>query len=369
MFKKWGLSAAGMLLTAAVILPGCGNKEAAPKEALQSTGAKALAMTSYAMKSKVTINDLTITGDASDEQAATTGQVVSMLKGAEITVEGVHQADPMQTELTLGLNLKGSMSISFSLPMIMTGEILYVQVPSIPFLPIPETLVGKYVKIDPKELAEQQGTEFNANSLKPEDAQKLSNELLNALLGEYDQEKYFKNVDPKDAGLPEDVKAKQVVRFQVAPDNVKEAVTIFVNQALPKLMEILEKDEYKDMLQLEEGQLGELKEQLQSEESKAKLDESLADLDKYLKLDQFELNTAIDKNDYPVYQDFKTKLTVNDPEQGMNVGLQLTATNQYSKIGEKQTFTLGIPKDEEVVTTQELQQQFGALSSLGTSVN
>jgi hypothetical protein len=33
MNKKWGLSAAALLLTAAVILPGCASKQEGPKEA------------------------------------------------------------------------------------------------------------------------------------------------------------------------------------------------------------------------------------------------------------------------------------------------------------------------------------------------
>ncbi|MDF1585639.1 hypothetical protein PZ740_04455, partial [Rhodospirillales bacterium YIM 152171] len=60
MNKKWGLSASALLLTAALILPGCANKQEAPKEALKSAAAKATALTSYEMKSKLVINNLTV---------------------------------------------------------------------------------------------------------------------------------------------------------------------------------------------------------------------------------------------------------------------------------------------------------------------
>lgn len=155
MNKKWGLSAAALLLTAAVILPGCAKKEA-PKEALSAAANKVAAMTSYEMKTKLTVNDLTIDTGTS-EADATTGQILSMLKNAELTVDGVYQAEPMQTELTMVLNLKGDMAMSFTVPMVMTAEKLYVKVPSIPFLPLPETIVGKFVEVDLKELAEQEG--------------------------------------------------------------------------------------------------------------------------------------------------------------------------------------------------------------------
>lgn len=164
MNKKWGLSASALLLAAAIILPGCANKQEAPKEALKSAAAKATALTSYEMKSKLVINNLTVeAGEGTTD--ATTGMVLSMLKNADISVNGVYQADPMQTEMTMVLNLKGDMAMSFNIPMVMTAEKMYVKVPSIPFLPLPETIVGKYVELDLKELAEQGGTEWSPASV------------------------------------------------------------------------------------------------------------------------------------------------------------------------------------------------------------
>ncbi|MEK3899894.1 MULTISPECIES: DUF6612 family protein [unclassified Paenibacillus] len=362
MNKKWGLSAAALLLTAAVILPGCAKKEE-PKAALTSAAAKATAMTSYEMKTKLVINDLSI-DTGTNEADASTGQMLSMLKNAELTIDGVYQAEPMQTEMTTVLNLKGDMAMSFTVPMVMTGQKLYVKVPSIPFLPIPETIVNKFVELDLKQLAEEQGAEFNPAQMDAQKVQKLSNEVMNTLLGEYDQAKYFNDIKPKDAGLPEGVEAKQVVQFQVTNDNVKEALTILVNNAMPKIIDILGKEEYKDLLQVEPAKLAEAKEQLQSSEARAEFDKSLADLNKYLTINQFHLNTAVNKDDYPVYQDMLMDIKVNDPDKGENVTLSMNASNQYSKINEKQTFKIGIPQGDDVITLEELQQQFG---NTGTS--
>lgn len=357
MNKKWGLSAAALLLTAAVILPGCAKQEA-PKEALTAAAAKVTAMTSYEMKSKLTVNDLTIDASAG-ETDATTGQILSMLKNAELTVDGVYQAEPMQTELTMVLNLKGDMAMSFTIPMVMTAEKLYVKVPSIPFLPLPETIVGKFVEVDLKELAEQEGAEFNPAALDTQKVQQLSNEVVSTLLAEYDEEKYFNEIKPKEAGLPEGVEAKQVVQFQVTNDNIKEALTILVNNALPKIIDVLGKEEYKDLLQIDAADLTKAKEELQSGEARAEFDKGLADLGNYLTINQFHLNTAINKDNFPVYQDMLMDIKVNDPESGENVAMSLTASSQYSKINEEQTFQIGIPQGDDVITLEELQQQFG----------
>lgn len=361
MNKKWGLSAAALLLTAAVILPGCAKQEA-PKEALTAAATKVATMTSYEMKSKLTVNNLTIDTGA-NEADATTGQILSMLKNADLTIDGVYQAEPLQTELTMVLNLKGDVGMSFTVPMVMTGDKLYVKVPSIPFLPLPETIVGKFVELDLKELAKQEGAEFNPSTLDTQKVQKLSNEVLSTLLAEYDEAKYFNEIKPKEAGLPEGVEAKQVVQFQVTNDNVKEALTILVNNALPKIIDILGKDEYKEMLQIDAADLTKAKEELQSSEARAEFDKSLADLGTYLTINQFHLNTAINKDNFPVYQDMLMDIKVNDPEQGENIGLSLTASNQYSKINEKQTFKIGIPQGDDVITMEELQQQFGGLGT------
>lgn len=362
MNKKWGLSAASLLLAAAVILPGCGSKQEAPKEALKSAASKATTMSSYEMKSKFTINDLTIeTGEA--ESAAMTSQVLSMLKNADITIDGVYQADPMQTELTMVLNLKGDMSMSFNVPMVMTAEKLFVKIPSIPFLPLPETILDKFVEIDLKALAEQEGTEFNPSTMDTQKMQKLSNEVMDTVLAEYDEEKYFNEINPKDANLPEGVDAKQVIQFQVTNDNVKEAISILVDNALPKIIDIVSKEEYKDMLQINDEDLAKAKEELISGETKTELDKGLADLDQYLTINQFHYNTAINKDGFPVYQDLLMDIKVNDPEEGTNVAFSVNGTGQYSKINEKPEFKIGIPQGDDVITLDELEEQFGSLGT------
>ncbi|WP_042202116.1 hypothetical protein [Paenibacillus camerounensis] len=362
MIKKWGLSAAALLLTAAVILPGCASKES-PKEAISSSANKALTMNSYEMKSVLTVNKLSIDAPAGANDD-TTGMVLNMLQNADISINAVHQSEPMQTELTMVLNLKGDMAMSFNIPMVLTGDKMYVKIPSIPFLPLPETVVGKFLELDPQELAAQQGVAVTpGTTIDTKKVQDLSNEVLSTLLGEYDEETYFKNVKPEEAGIPEEVDAKQVVQFQVTNSNVKEALTILVNNALPKVIDVLNKEEYKELLKIDETKLAEVKQELQSGEARAEFDKSVADLDSYLTVNNFQLNTALNGDDFPEYQNLLMDVVVKNPEQGQNINLSLTGSNQYSKINEKQTFVIGIPQDGDVITMEELQQQFGAMST------
>lgn len=269
----------------------------------------------------------------------------------------------MHTEMTMTLNLKGDVAMAVNVPFVMTEEKMYVKVPSIPMVPLPETIVGKYIELDLKELAEQGGTEWNPEAMDTQKAQQLSNEVVSTVLGEYDEEKYFNDVKPEDAALPEGVKAEQVIQFEVTNDNVKEALTILVNNALPKIIDILGKEEYKGMLQIDDADLANVKTELQSSESRAEFDKNVAELDTRLTINQFKVNTAIDKDDFPVYQNLLMDIIIKEPELGRNISLSLTGSNQYSKINEKQTFTIGIPEGENVITLEELQQQF---SGVGT---
>lgn len=354
MNKKYTALVLSLLLTLTVVLSACSSKQE-PKEAMQSAAGNAMTMTSYQIKSKVVIEDFKMSApDLVDNASA--GTAMSMLKNAELTIDGMYQSEPMQTELTMGLNLKGDMAMSFTIPIVMTKEKIYIKVPSIPMLPIPENVVGKYIEMDLKELAKQSGTEFTPDSMDTKKTQKLSNEISSALFAEYDQAKYFKDVPVKEAKLPEGVEAKQVAQFSITNDNVKEAITIFVNKAMPNILNIIGKDEYREMLGLTAEDIQTAKDELKAG-NKAEFNKGLEELKKYLKINTFNVNTAINKKDFPTYQGLDMNIEVNDPETKQDMKLALKASSQYSNINEKQTFKIGIPSGADVLTMEQFQKE------------
>lgn len=359
MKKRMTLGLLVMLMILTVALVGC-TKKAEPKEAVKAATTNAAKMTSYAIATKLKVNELSFTtADGKATTDAQSAQIASLLKNAEFNVTGVYQGDPMQTELNMELKLSGDMAMTFTVPMVMTQEVLYVKIPQIPMLALPDTLVGKFLKLDLKELAAQQGQEYKP--LSPATTQQLTQDLSNAILDKYDQAKYFKDVDTKDAALPEGVDAKQVVQFAVTNDNAKEAVTIFVKQALPAVLDVLSKEEYRNALNIKQTDIDEMKKELQSEDSQNSFSKSVNELDKYLTLNQFHINTAINKDDFPVYQQMVMDAVFSDPDTKQNVKLSLDGSSQYSKINEKQTFAIGIPADADVVTMDEFQKQVGSM--------
>lgn len=359
MNKKMVALMLSILMAFTIVMTGCAKKEE-PKEAMKKAAEAAVSMTSYEMKSSVIIEDLQVKmADAASDPSV--GMVVNMLKNAELTVTGVHQAEPMQTEMQMGVNLKGDMAMTFNIDIVMTPEKMYVKIPSIPMFPMPQEIVGKYLEMDLKELAEQSGETYNPAMFDTKKSQKFVNEIMNAVLADFDQAKFFKEVETKDAKLPEGVDAKQVVQFFVTNDTLKEAMDTIVKKSAPKVVDIAAKDEYKELLGLTQADIDEAKEAVKTVDE-GQFNKDMEDLQKHLKINTFNINTAIDKKDFPAYQDIVLNVDFNDPESTDNVKLGIKATTQYSKINEKQTFK-AIPTGDDVITMEKLEEvmsQMGA---------
>lgn len=347
-----------LLFTLALVLTGCASKKD-PKEALSSAAVQALSMESYVMSNQIKVVDLSYTSeDSSSPTAAQVGAVFSILKDAEININGIYQQDPMQSEITLEVKLTGDMSTTIKVPMVVTQDKLYIKIPSIPFLALPDTVVGKFLVMDMQEMIEQSGQEFSPEMFDPNKSKKLTGEISSAVFAEYDEATYFKNIDPKDAELPEDISAKQVVQFSVTNDNIKPALEILIHKVAPKLLDIIEKEEYRSLTGVTPEQIEEMRTELQEgdqSETGAALDEMLKDLSVH----ELTLNTAIDKKDYPVYQDANIDLELNDPSTKDKVRLALQFNSSFSKINEKQTFEIGIPTD--TITMEQFEQEMGGL--------
>ncbi|MCM3703574.1 hypothetical protein [Paenibacillus macerans] len=287
-----------VMMSLVAVLSGC-TAEKEPKEVLSSAALHALGMDSFALESRIKISDLTVNAKSLNPNI---GAILSALPNAEINIRQIYRKEPMQTEGQLEIKLAGKVATTITAPFVMTKEKLYLQVPSIPFLPMPKSVTGKFVELDRQELAKQNVEGLSSDLLDPEKTQKLGAELAVAVLGEFEPAPYFKTIDPKEAELPEGVKAKQVVRFEVTNDTAAEAATKVIHNMLPKVLD-------------------------------------------HLQIHQFTVNTAIAGDNYPVYQVLNADVEFNDAQTKDNVKAALQATSTYSHINEKPEFAIGIPED------------------------
>ena len=344
-----------MMLAAIVVLAGCGAKQE-PKEALRDAAAKATEMTSFALTSKVVINNVSM---SQFDELPEIGMVLAMLKDAELSVDGVFQNDPMQAEFTMGIKLKGDMEFTYNIPVVMTTDKLYVKVPNIPMLGIPETLVNKYIEMDMKELAEAEGVEWTQAAMDITKSQQFSNEVTEAVLAEYDQDTYFKSLGKDEFSVPEDVDVKQLVQFQVTNENAEEAVSILLNKVMPKVIEIMGKAEYKEMLQITDEELAQMKEELNSTDQ-SQMAANLEELKDHLTITTFTMNTAINTDGIPAYQEGNIDIIINDPDTSETTNLAMTIAQHYKDINKTQQFEIGIPAGDDVVTMEQFQELMSA---------
>jgi hypothetical protein len=354
MFKKYITLPLIMLLAVALVVTGCNTKKE-PKEALASTAVEVMKLNSYMVTNKLKITDFKVNVPEADQ--AQLGQTISMLKNAEITVKQVVQKEPMQTEAVIEFKAKSDdVEMSYKMPLIFTKDVFYVKIPEIPFLPLPETVMGKFIKFDLKEIAEQSGEKVNFDILNSDKFQKMTAEISNEILNQYDQAKYFKNVDKSEISLPDGFKAKQVVQFNITNDNLNEAIEILITKAFPKVLDIVNKEEYRTMLNISEADIAKAKSGL-SEMTEAELKDALKEVKDAVKINKLSLNTAIDDKNYPSYQETNFDIEIGDFKNNQTVQINAKATSEMTKINEKVDFEYGIPTD--VVTLKELEEMFG----------
>ncbi|PZD96372.1 hypothetical protein DNH61_07615 [Paenibacillus sambharensis] len=344
--KQW-MKSLLLMGTVLVILAGCSKPEA-PKEAIQSSMTKAMDMNSYTFAASMGINELelpeSITG--AQDQA-----ILDMIKNASLNVTGVYQADPMQMEFTMDVELKGDMSMKISVPVVMTQDKIWVKIPNIPGFPLGE-LAGQFVEMDMKELAAESGVEMPTMDIDKQ--RKMGQDMANVFFKHFEEDKYFTELKKEDvAGLPEDIKADQIVKFYVTQETFEPMVMTVVDKVAPEIIELLlNNEEYRNMLQVTKEDLEAANQELK-EGDRSELREALDEFKKDVTVNEISLTTVLEK-ELPVYQTANLNFGVTQEGESMKIGMNMNV--RYDNINEKVEFKIGIPTD--ALTVDEVEEMF-----------
>lgn len=339
---KRALQALALIVALSLLLVGCGGGKTASKsvkDTLLGATMKTAEAKSYAADVSLKIDKLDMSeGAISSEELAIASQVAAVIKDAAIQAKIVYDKDSSRTDAEVEVVLPGFMNMSLNIPMIMDGEKIYVKIPQIPFFPLPAEMTDKYVLVDMKELAEQTGEAMPAIDVAKQ--QKFAQELMSVAVKHFDEQKYFSEVKVADAGLPEQVKASNVIKFSLNADNYDETITILLDKVIPEIIDIfLNNEEYLNMVGADKAELEEAKQNIAANKEEAK--QFLQD---NIKINTVEVVSAIEK-DYLVYQAVKFDVDVISEETGEKIVLALSATSSYSDLDKKPTFTQEIPAD------------------------
>src|SRR5690606_37600024 len=75
--------------------------------------------------------------------------IFDMFKDIHVDFKGVYQKDPLQLEMDMTFKLNGPFPIGdIKLPVVMTADKMWIQIPELPFAPTPEEYKGKFIEMD-----------------------------------------------------------------------------------------------------------------------------------------------------------------------------------------------------------------------------
>jgi hypothetical protein len=222
-------------------------------------------------------------------------------------------------------------------------------------LPIPEALVGKFVELDLKKLAEQSGQPMP--SLDIGKTQMMANDVLAIVFKHIEEESYLSSVKVKEAGLPDGVDVDQVVQFHIDKEQIEPLVITIIDKIAPEIIDLLSSnEEYRNLLQLKPEDLDAAKKGLKDLKD-GEVSKGLADIKKELKSLDIKTIIGIDKQEYPVYTDTTIKADIES--QNLTGSFAFKVVSQNSNINGDVKFEIGEPKGADVVTLDQLLEQLG----------
>ncbi|MFD0590527.1 hypothetical protein ACFQZE_21290 [Paenibacillus sp. GCM10027627] len=339
-----------------VMIIGC-SFQSEPKKALLAATLKTMDAKSYKMLMTIGLDKWDLPPNTEvKSQGLSTALIAGILKDATIKADVLYSKEPsLRTDIKMDVTLPSLLDTKLSVPMIMTDKKLYIQLPSIPLVGLPESAVGKYIVVDLEEQAKQEGRE--AASFNAAEQLKLVQELSGAALKHFDEKTYFKEVKAADASLPEGLKTDQIVHFSINEGNYSGTVETVVNKVLPEMLElVLSNDAYLTALQIKKADAEKWKSELETDKTGV-----LNILQNDVKVHAFDLTGAI-KGGYLVYQAGKFDVDVNDKQSGLTTGMGFTFASEYVDFGKEIKFEQDIPAD--ALTPEQFKELIGAATKL-----
>lgn len=356
--RKFGFGFVAMLLAFVLVLSGCNSKDQSPKDALQSSLTASGELNSYTFKGNLKLEELNI---SSAEMTGEDAMAFNMFKNAELSWTGAYKKDPMLAEVILKLELKGDLAINITLPIVVSEKKLWVKVPNIPMLPIPEELVGKFLELDMEELAEETGQEIP--SVDPKLSQDFVKDLVEILFKHIEADDYLSDVKAKDVGIPSDVDVKQVVQLNVDKSKIEPLLKTTIEKIAPEVLDLFEKNEkYRDLIGMTAEDIASSRESLK-EANTSDLEADLKEMNEQLKKLEIVSNIGINKKDYPVYTD--AKITAAFDFEGDSGSFAIKIVSQLDNVNEDVKFEVGEPQASDVIPFDEAFGDLGMLMGGG----
>jgi len=348
--RKYLYAFLSLFVVLALVLSGC-NSSSSPKEKLQDALKKSAEVKSYGMKGSLKVQDLKLPPEVMEEEGA--ASALGLIQNAEVSWTGAYRLDPLLMELNLKLSISGDLAMTFQVPIIMNKEKMWIKVPNIPMLGLPEDLVGKFVEFDLNELAKEQGTEWTGVADVGQSV-KFANDIYAILFKHLDEKTYLSAPSAKDAGIPDEAGVKSVVQFHLTQEQVEPFIKTVVKDIAPEIINLLSSNEdYRKLAELSQEDLDSAKKELDNL-SDADLQEGIDEFKKTVKSLDVLANFGINKDGFASYTDATLKAEIED--EGQSGSGTIKIVSELTDINGDVKFEFDVPKEEDVITLDELSE-------------
>lgn len=270
--------------------------------------------------------------------------ISSMLEDIQVDITGAYQKDPMLLEATVdvSLQLEPQMEMTFSIPMIMSEEKMWMKMPQIPGEEMPEEIKDKFIELDFSELPEQQAIDMNAQM---DFAQAVQNIFIDHFAKDY----YYK-VGVNDYDVPADLDVAKVIKFSLNDDNLEPFMKTLLTSFLPELFEIMEDPEYANAMGLTVEEIKEAQNEL--EVVFGDIDEMTSMLNDVLQINTFEEYIGLNSENVIVSNDLDLDIEIKDEDETFG----LTLMSNQLKRNINGNVSIDLPAEEDTVSFEEVLQ-------------
>lgn len=339
MFKKVRVILFAVLMMTVSVLGACGSQSASlekqdPKELIGEAMNKSMELNSYRFEGDFALSlDL----DESLLTAAEAEMLYATLQDFKINYSGAWQADIEKAEFIFETNLNlGDLKTLLEIPIVVEKEKVWIKIPSIPGI-VPDEYAGQQLELDMKQLAEMRGegyiSMFDTAHPENEDQLALVQKIMDIFIKHLDESLFSSSSQD----------GETVVTVDISGDKFNSSLETLFRSTLPEVIELLEEQNYADLLGLTADDLAYLKEWKNAPAED--IDEMLAEIEEMLHVNKGEFVFHINKDKFVTKQNVTLDLIFNDPEEDLEFKLILTSAQQISMINEEQTFHLDVPTD------------------------
>ncbi|MGE5703777.1 MAG: hypothetical protein ACM32O_14720 [Clostridia bacterium] len=335
-----------LLFMLALVAAGCGQTVPV-KEALKAASQQQTTLNSYSFSGTMALRIDSQSPELNNDPESK--MVIDALKNTKISYRGTTSLDPQQTEIILDASIPmQDVSMNFTMPIVMNQEKLWVKIPALPMLPESNDLSGKYVEIDYKELSQLSGQPINA-STNTKAQRELANKILDIFFKDMG-DSYFADVKKEEAGLPQDVAAERVVKFQLTNESVMPFIKTLLGSTLPQIIDATAQSEVAKEMNMTAEEAAQAKTELQTALKEL---ETNQDLQKTVQVKKADMLFALEKDNGISYQKTDVDLVITPPEETGSVNFGFTLDQKINNKNAAPKWEIGIPKAEEVVKFME----------------